>query len=65
VRPMHKMNGQSFSTQKMGLNARKGVKHYSVAESNIYWVRVWVGQDGVQPWLLPGTEDHQGMEITF
>jgi hypothetical protein len=37
---MHKMNGQSFIAQKSGLNARKGVNHYSAAESNIYWVRV-------------------------
>jgi hypothetical protein len=38
---MHKMNGQSFTAQKSGLNARKGVKHYSALESNIYWVRVF------------------------
>jgi hypothetical protein len=37
---MHKMNGQPFSAQKSGLNARKGVEHYSALESNIYWVRV-------------------------
>jgi hypothetical protein len=44
---MHKMNGQSFIAQKSGLNARKGVEHYSAPESNIYWVRYWEGQGRV------------------
>jgi hypothetical protein len=37
------MNGQSFTAQKLGLNPRKGVNHYSAAESNIYSVRVLDG----------------------
>jgi len=40
---MHKMNGQSFTAQKSGLNARMGVEHYSAPESNIYWFRVLGG----------------------
>ncbi len=47
---MHKMNGQSFIAQKIGLNPRKGVKHYSAPESNIYWVRgIGQGRDWPRP----------------
>jgi hypothetical protein len=30
--------------RKWGLNPRKGVEHYSVTESNIYWVRALAGR---------------------